>query len=78
MKNTAELKRLIKSFEVALEKISLQAPQQIYWVSRKKAAELYDVSVRTLLNWKNEGLIEAKEINGKVYYSILPLTKPTK
>lgn len=67
--------RFMNGLNSVLNELLVQQPVQIYWVSRKKAAELYDVSTRTILNWKKEGLLQSKEINGKQYYSIIPLLK---
>ena len=74
MKKLAEFIRLLRGLENAFHSISKNQPIQVHWVSRRKASEIYDVSLRQILNWKQQGLIEYKEINGKVYYSILPLT----
>lgn len=46
---------------------------KVKWVSKKKAALLFDVSERTIDNWKVNGKITSKYINDKPYFSIASL-----
>ena len=74
-KNSKEILKHLSAVETILNKLLSQQPIHIHWVSRKKAAELYDVSQRTIYNWQHDGQIKFKEINGKDYYSVVPLLK---
>jgi hypothetical protein len=77
MKNENKaIKELIHNAQMtkkALLRLENNLPVRISWVSKKKAAEYYDVSERQIQNWKNDKKIKTKEINGKIYYDIEPL-----
>lgn len=40
------------------------------WISKKKAADIYGVSLKTIYNWDKSGQLNSKIINGKKYYDI--------
>lgn len=67
------LKQKMKEQSIIVKNLLENHPMQILWVSRLKASELYDVSCRTINNWKREGKLLTKTINDKLYYSIQPL-----
>ena len=77
MKENKRLIRSISTMNSLLNKLTSNRPELVYWVCKKKAAELYGVSTRTIYTWKKENKIQWKKINDKVYYSILPLTEIT-
>jgi len=55
----------------AVEKIvkNQQSPQEKNLYTRKEASELLDVSFTTLFLWNNQGILKAKKIGKKVFYS---------
>jgi excisionase family DNA binding protein len=58
---TRELKALLKD---------LKYNEPTRWVSRKRAAELLDVSLMTLNNWNKSGRLKAHKIGGVVRYDL--------
>lgn len=52
-------------------------PIKVKWVSKKKAALLFDISERCVDNWKASEKIAFKYINDKPYFSIASLLEST-
>tara|TARA_B110000285_G_scaffold24400_1_gene23492 strand:- start:2594 stop:2851 length:258 start_codon:yes stop_codon:yes gene_type:complete len=67
------LKHFIKQNSTAIKKVLEKDTLKTIWVSKKKAAQLYDVSERTIDNWRKDGKIRSKLFNDKPYCSISPL-----
>jgi hypothetical protein len=65
----------MRAFVYQLNQLIEEKPYQIIWVSKKKAAELYGVSTRTIHNWAEKGDLQIKTIGTKTFYCILPLLK---
>jgi hypothetical protein len=70
---SVQIRFLLKKQNMVLESIAKNQTNQTYWVCKKKAAQLYGVSLKTIYNWSVSGGLKTKEFNGKTYYSILPL-----
>lgn len=54
----------------AIEKLSLEKKSEekpVY--TRDETARLLDVSLTTLFHWNNQGILKAKKIGKRVYYS---------
>ncbi|MDV3887635.1 DNA-binding protein [Elizabethkingia anophelis] len=54
----------------AIEKLSLKKKSEekpVY--TRDETARLLDVSLTTLFHWNNQGILKAKKIGKRVYYS---------
>lgn len=47
---------------------NLQAKQPEEYLTRQDVAKLLKVNISTVSNWKNEGVINAYGIGGRVYY----------
>ncbi|WP_221406944.1 helix-turn-helix domain-containing protein [Elizabethkingia meningoseptica] len=60
-----------KMIQKALEKLNLskesQTEKEVY--TRDETAKLLDVSLTTLFHWNNQGILKAKKIGKRVYYS---------
>lgn len=63
----------IKAHTKLMTKLIDQRPYMQFWVSKRQAAKMYDVSERTIHNWHTQGKLKSKFINEKPYYSIHPL-----
>jgi excisionase family DNA binding protein len=63
---TRELKALLKD---------LKYNEPTRWVTRKKAAELLDVSTMTLSNWDKTGKLKAHKIGRVVRYDLEDINK---
>ncbi|MCT4181417.1 helix-turn-helix domain-containing protein [Elizabethkingia anophelis] len=54
----------------AIEKLSLKKKSEEKSVyTRDETARLLDVSLTTLFHWNNQGILKAKKIGKRVYYS---------
>ncbi len=76
MKNSNKIDGLIHNAQMvkkAILRLENNAPVRVRWVCKNKAAEYYGISIRQVQNWKNDGRIKTKELNGKTYYDIEPL-----
>jgi len=54
----------------AIEKLTLEKKSEekpVY--TRDETAKLLDVSLTTLFHWNNQGILKAKKIGKRVYYS---------
>ena len=67
------LKQAVRQNSVVIKNLLEKETIRVIWVSKKKAAMLYDVSERTIDLWKTKGKIVVKYFNDKPYFSISPL-----
>jgi|SaaInlStandDraft_6_1057023.scaffolds.fasta_scaffold463407_1 hypothetical protein len=67
------LKQVVRQNSAGIKNLLGKDTIRVIWVSKKKAAMLYDVSERTIDLWKKKGKIVVKYYNNKPYFSISPL-----
>ena len=52
-----------------LEKYNLQQSDEKEFYTREETAKLLNVSFTTLFHWNNQGVLKAKKLGKRVYYS---------
>lgn len=69
--NTEQLQtEILKKLKAELLELSknFQPKEPKEYLTRQDVAELFQVNISTVSNWKNDGVINAYGLGGRVYY----------
>ena len=70
-----EIKSRLEVIDSKLESIQTEKPQSKEWVTNPEAAEILNVTLRTLQNYRDNGILSFSQIGSKIYYKSSDLEK---
>ena len=63
-----EFDNIISQLLLRIEKIELRETQDQKWLSTNEAAEYLGCSYKTIINYKNEGILSYGRLAGKLFF----------
>lgn len=70
-----ELKSRLEVIDSKLESVQNEKPPEKVWVTNKEAAEILNVTLRTLQNYRDNGILSFSQVGSKIYYKVAELEK---
>ncbi|MHA1748711.1 MAG: helix-turn-helix domain-containing protein [Promethearchaeota archaeon] len=70
-----EIKSRLEVIDSKLESIQKSKSSNKDWLTNQEAAKILDVTLRTLQNYRDKGILPFSQVGSKIYYKVADIKK---